>query len=69
MATEVNSVTPQELADSQEIMRLVSEGKRATDNELRKRVAERAEKVRQEIVERFGVVEWAVDMIRDARDE
>ena len=26
-------------------------------------------KVRQEILEKHGVVEWAVDMIRDARDE
>ena len=59
----------QEQADRQEIMRLVSEGKRVNDPELRKRVRERAEKVRHGIFEKFGMVEWAVDMVRDARDE
>jgi hypothetical protein len=40
-----------------------------SDPELRRRIRDRAEKVRQEILEKHGVVEWAVDMIRDARDE
>jgi len=40
-----------------------------SDPELRRRIRARAEKVRQEILEEQGVVEWAVDMIRDARDE
>jgi hypothetical protein len=40
-----------------------------SDPELRRRIRARAEKVRQEILEKHGVVEWAVDMIRDARDE
>jgi hypothetical protein len=59
----------QEQADRREILRLVSEGQRVTDPELRKRVGDRAEKVRQAIFEKYGTVEWAVDMIRDARDE
>src|SRR5262249_26030068 len=62
------ALTPEQ-ADSQEVLRLVSEGKRVTDPELRRRIHERAETVRREIQERFGVVEWAVEMIRDARDE
>jgi hypothetical protein len=59
----------QERADAEEVMRLVAERKRVTDPELIRRVQERAEKVRREIVEKHGVVEWAVDLIREARDE
>ena len=59
----------QQEADSREIMRLVCEGKRVTDPELRRRVKERAEKVRKEIFDKHGIVDWAVEMIRDARDE
>jgi len=66
MATEVKS---QAEADADEVMRLVSEGKRVTDPELICRVSERAAKVRQAIFEKHGSVEWAVDMVRDARDE
>ena len=59
----------QEQADAEEVMRLVMEGKRVTDPALIRRVQQRAEKVRREIVEKHGVVEWAVDLIREARDE
>jgi hypothetical protein len=70
MATEITpKAIDQDQADSQEVARLVAEGKRVTDPELRRRVRERVEKVRQQILENQGVVEWAVDMIRDARDE
>ena len=57
----------QEQEDAEEVMRLVMEGKRVTDPALIRRVQQRAEKVRREIVEKHGVVEWAVDLIRDAR--
>jgi hypothetical protein len=59
----------QEQADSQEVARLIAGGKRVSDPELRRRIRARAERVRQEILEKHGVVERAVDMIRDARDE
>jgi hypothetical protein len=59
----------QEQADTKEVLRLVSEGKRVTDPELRKRIARRSEAVQGEIRDRFGVVEWAVDLIREGRDE
>ena len=42
-------------------------GQKVSDPELRRRIRAQAEKVRQEILEKHGVVEWAVDMIRDAR--
>jgi hypothetical protein len=44
-------------------------GKKVTDPQLRQRIRARAEKVRQQVLGKHGVVEWAVDMIRDARDE
>lgn len=68
MSTVEKTLTQAE-ADSKEVARLVAEGRRVTDPELRRRVTERAEKVRQEIFEKHGVVDWAVPMIRDARDE
>ena len=42
---------------------------KVTDPELRRRIHARAENVRRQIVDKHGVVEWAVDMTRDARDE
>jgi hypothetical protein len=59
----------QEQADSREIMRLVSEGKRVTDPELRRRVTERADAARRLMLERHGVMDIAVDLIRESRDE
>lgn len=61
--------TTQEQADAAEVLRLVSEGKRITDPELRRRISERSEAVRRQIHEAHGVVQWAVDLIRDSRDE
>lgn len=69
MSLDVEKPLSQEEADSQEVARLIADGKRVTDPQLRRRVAERAEKVRQAIFEKHGVVEWAVEMVRDARDE
>jgi hypothetical protein len=59
----------QEQVDAEEIMRLVAERKRVSDPELIQRVQERAQRVRREILEKHGVVEWAVDLIRESRDE
>ena len=56
-------------ADLAEVCRHVAEGKRITEPELRRRITERADKARQEILDKHGVVDWAVDMIREARDE
>lgn len=69
MATDLKSTDTQEQANSQEVARLIAGGKKVSDPELRRRIRARAEIVRQEILEKHGVVEWAVDMIRDARDE
>jgi hypothetical protein len=69
MATDLKSTALQERADSQEVTHLVAEGKKVTDPDLRRRISARAEKIRQQILQEHGVVEWAVEMIRDARDE
>jgi hypothetical protein len=57
------------MADMEEVVRLISEGKRVTDPSLLKRIHDRAEAVRRHAREKYGVVEWAVDLIREARDE
>lgn len=64
-----STIPPDEMADMQEVCRLVSEGKRVTDAELLKRIRERSEAAQRETLEKYGVVEWAVDLIREARDE
>lgn len=68
MAPEVEKRLSQEEADSKEVARLVAEGKRVTDPALRRRIRERSEAVQQQIFQKHGVVEWAVNMARDARD-
>ena len=62
-------VLDQEKADRQEVMRLVSGGKRVTDPELRKRIHERADEVRRVMFEKHGLTNIAVDLIRECRDE
>jgi hypothetical protein len=71
MATvETPSAIPaDEMADMEEVCRLISEGKQVTDPALLKRIYERSEEVQRQIREKHGVVEWAVDLIREARDE
>jgi hypothetical protein len=69
VAGDLKPSTTQEQADSQEVARLMAAGEKVTDPELRQRIRARADKVRQRILDEHGVVEWAVDMIRDARDE
>jgi hypothetical protein len=57
------------MADMEEVSRLISEGKRVTDPALLARISARSEEVQCRIREKHGVVEWAVDLIREARDE
>ncbi|MFI5456235.1 MAG: hypothetical protein ACHRXM_12375 [Isosphaerales bacterium] len=64
-----SSIPPEAMADMEEVCRLISEGKRVTDPALLKRIYERSEEVQRAIREKYGVVEWAVDLIREARDE
>jgi hypothetical protein len=70
MATvEQPRVRDQEQADHEEVCRLLAAGEKVTDPDLRRRITERAEKVRREMLAKHGVTNMAVDMIREARDE
>ena len=64
-----SAITADEMADMEEVSRLISAGKPVTDLALIKRISERSEEVQRQIREKHGVVEWAVDLIREARDE
>ena len=66
---EKPTAADQQEADHEEICRLVAAGLPVTDPELRRRVRERSEGARREIYERHGLVDWAVPMNREARDE
>ena len=64
----IESPSSQAEADHREVMRLVAEGKRVTDPELRSRIRERSEAVGAGDAQKFGVVEIAVDLLREGRD-
>jgi len=66
---ETSTIPPDEMADMEEVCRLIAEGKRITDPELRKRIHGRSEEVRREMLEKHGVTNIAVDLIREVRDE
>ncbi len=57
MATGLKPQDTQKQADSEEVARLMTAGKQVTDPELRRRIRERAQRVRQEILEKHNVVE------------
>ena len=69
MATVENSSDTQEQADREEVTRLVSRGKRVTDPELRRRITERGDAARRAMLERHGVTDIAVELLRQTRDE
>ena len=68
-AVDKPTTVDQERADMEEVCRLVAAGQRVTDPALRRRIRERSLAVQKQIVEKFGIVDWAVEMIREARDE
>jgi hypothetical protein len=56
------------MADLEEVCRQAATGG-VCDPELIRRIQERSEKARQELLERHGVLNIAVDLIREIRDE
>jgi hypothetical protein len=58
----VDKPLTQEEADSREVARLVSEGKRVTDPDLRRRIQERAEQVRKEMFANHGMTNVAAEL-------
>jgi hypothetical protein len=66
MAT-IDKPSPQ--ADLQEVCRLIAEGQKVTDPHLLKRIQDRAEQATREVFEKHGLLNVAVDLIREGRDE
>jgi hypothetical protein len=56
-------------ADIAEVVRLVVEGKRVTDPELLRRIRQRSDALRQEMLRTQGLTDVAVDLVKESRDE
>jgi hypothetical protein len=66
---ETNSAIPAEIRDDlEEVARQAASGG-VRDPELLRRVAERAEQVREELRRKYGVLEVAVPLLREVREE
>ena len=68
MATVEQSTPTLEQADTEEVRRLFSVGKRVTDPVLLKRIRERSEAARKAVFERNGLLDVAVPFVRALRD-
>jgi hypothetical protein len=68
MARDIPSPTTQLQADLEAVCRLAAEGKRVTDPELLARVRASAARVREDALEKFGVQDIGVQIIRELRD-
>ena len=66
MATIANQ-SPQ--ADLEEVFRLIAGGRKVTDPDLLRRIQERSEQATREVFEKHGLLDVAVDLIREGRDE
>ena len=56
-------------ADIAEVARLVAEGKQVTDPELLRRIKQRSDALRREMLRSQGLTDIAVDLVRESRDE
>ncbi len=56
-------------ADIAEVARLVAEGKQVTDPELLRRIKQRSDALRREMLRTQGLTDIAVDLVRESRDE
>jgi hypothetical protein len=63
-----SAIPPEIMADLEEVARQAATGG-VRDPELLRRVTERAEPVRQELFERYGLLDIAVPLIREIREE
>ena len=60
---------PSAQEDLKEVCRLVAEGKKVTDPDLLKRIRGRSEEATREVFKKHGLLDVAVDLIREGRDE
>ena len=56
-------------ADIAEVVRLVVEGKRVTDPELLRRIRQRSDALRGDMLKTQGLTDVAVDLVKESRDE
>ena len=56
-------------ADIAEVARLVAEGKQVTDPALLRRIRQRSDALRREMLRTQGLTDIAVDLDRESRDE
>ena len=56
-------------ADIAEVVRLVAAGKRVTDPELLRRIRQRSDALRREMLRTQGLTDIAVDLVQESRDE
>ena len=56
-------------ADLTEVVRLVVEGKRVTDPELLRRIRQRSDGLRGEMLKTQGLTDVAVNLVKESRDE
>jgi hypothetical protein len=56
-------------ADIAEVIRLVAEWKQVTDPELLRRIRQRSDALRREMLRTQGLTDIAIDLVRESRDE
>lgn len=66
-AESKNVIPPEVMADLEEVARQAASGG-VRDAELLHRASERADKARREVLERFGLQDIGVSIIREMRD-
>jgi hypothetical protein len=66
--TKTAGADPQILADLDAVMERITTGK-PRDPELSRRIRKRAERITEEIRQKHGQLDIAVQLIREARDE
>ena len=64
MKTIESTIDPQEMADMEEVSRLLERGERVTDPELLRRIRERSDAIRDELTTAGLLVEITKDGIR-----
>jgi hypothetical protein len=66
---EDSTLSPDEMADLEEVCRLVSAGKRVTDPELLKRVRQRSDALQRGTLAKYGLIEWAAELMDEGGDD
>ena len=65
---EQTAIDSDALADLEEVCRQTGRGGIVRDPELVRRITERADRARAEMVRRFGVQDISVELVREMRD-